>query len=76
MTVSVEMTAEVLNHNIGALTTAIALVQKRKEETYSGVDQLMLDSFIIETQNVLAVLQAAKPEVKQEVFSYATSPEG
>lgn len=72
---NVKMTPEVLDQNINALTTAIALVQKRKEETHSGVDQLLLDSFIIETQNVLAVLQAAKPEINPVVFSYVTAPE-
>ena len=69
------MTAETLDHIINALTTAIALVEKRKEETYSGVDRLMLDSFIVETKNVLAVLQAAKPEPELVLFSTAVSPE-
>lgn len=73
---NVKMTTEVLNKNIAALETAIALVEKRKEETHSGVDQLLLDSFIIETREVLAVLEDAKAkDDKIIVFNYVTSPE-
>lgn len=73
---NVKMTTEVLNKNIAALETAIALIEKRLEDTHSGVDQLLLNSFIIETREVLAVLEEAKAKDDEViVFNYVTSPE-
>lgn len=79
MSVSVNMTTKVLDNNISALEAAIALVEKKKEETYSGVDMLLLDSFIIETREVLAVLNEAKDAnvraPQTTYFNYVTQPE-
>jgi hypothetical protein len=75
----IEMTSEMLDRNIAGLETAIAWVEKKKEETHSGIDKFLLDSFIIETREVLAVLAEAKSaEAKAVVFNYAPvpSPEG
>jgi hypothetical protein len=75
----IEMTSELLARNIAGLEVAIAWVEKKKEETHSGIDKFMLDSFIIETREVLAVLNEAKLEqAKAVVFNYAPvpSPEG
>jgi len=74
MDVNVQMSTETLNKNIAALETAISLVEKRLAETYSGVDQLLLNSFIIETRGVLEVLNAHKP-IETVVFNYVESPE-
>lgn len=74
----IEMTSEMLARNIAGLEVAIAWVEKKKEETHSGIDKFMLDSFIIETREVLAVLNEAKLEhAKAVVFNYApvSSPE-
>lgn len=74
--VNVKMSTEILNKNVAALETAITLVEKRLEETHSGVDQLLLNSFIIETRGVLEVLQAAKTSADEiVVFSYVEAPE-
>lgn len=76
MSVSVHMSTEVLDKNINAVETAIAFVEKKLVDTYSGVDQLLLNSFIIETREVLAVLEEAKKSDKKiTVFNYAVSPE-
>jgi prefoldin subunit 5 len=73
---NIKMSNELVNKNIAALQTAITLVEKRLEETYSGVDQLLLNSFIIETREVIAVLEDAKAKNDEViVFSYAPSPE-
>jgi hypothetical protein len=68
------MSTETLNKNIAALETAISLVEKRLAETHSGVDQLLLNSFIIETRGVLEVLNTHKP-IETVVFNYVQSPE-
>jgi len=76
MSVSVKMTDKVLDNNISALEAAIAFVEQKKKETYSGVDMLLLDSFIIETREVIEVLEKAKSGQPQlTYFNYATSPE-
>lgn len=73
---SVKMTSEVLNKNIKGLEAAISLVEQKIEATHSGIDKFMLESFIIETREVLAVLEGAKSaEAEAVVFNYATSPE-
>lgn len=72
----VKMTAEMLDRNIAGLETAITLLQKRIAETHSGIDKFMLESFIIETREVLAVLEDAKPQSESVPFTYATQPEG
>ena len=69
MSVSVNMSTEILNKNIAAVETAISFVEKRLAETHSGVDQLLLNSFIIETREVLEVLNAAKANMPV-VFNY------
>lgn len=72
----VNMSTEVLNKNIAGLETAISFAEKRLAETHSGVDQLLINSFIIETREVLAVLEAAKTEnADTVVFNYVSSPE-
>lgn len=71
----VKMTAEMLDRNIAGLETAITLLQKRIAETHSGIDKFMLESFIIETREVLAVLELAKPQTESVPFTYATQPE-
>lgn len=71
----VKMTAEMLDRNIAGLETAITLLQKRIAETHSGIDKFMLESFIIETREVLAVLELAKPQTESAPFTYATQPE-
>ena len=70
------MTAEMLDRNIAGLETAITLLQKRIAETHSGIDKFMLESFIIETREVLAVLELSKPQAESVPFTYATQPEG
>jgi hypothetical protein len=73
----VKMTSEMLARNIAGLEVAIAWVEKKKEDTHSGIDKFMLDSFIIETREVIAVLTEAKLEnAKAVVFNYASQPEG
>jgi hypothetical protein len=72
----VKMTAEMLDRNIAGLETAITLLQKRIAETHSGIDKFMLESFIIETREVLAVLELSKPQAESVPFTYATQPEG
>jgi hypothetical protein len=72
----VKMTAEMLDRNIAGLETAITLLQKRIAETHSGIDKFMLESFIIETREVLAVLELSKPQTASVPFTYATQPEG
>lgn len=73
---NVKMTSEMLDRNIAGLETAIAWVEKKKDETHSGIDKFLLDSFIIETREVLAVLTEAKATAtKSVVFNYATQPE-
>lgn len=72
----IEMTSEMLDRNIAGLETAIAWVEKKIDETHSGIDKFLLDSFIIETRGVLAVLNEAKAESnKTVVFNYASQPE-
>ena len=72
----VKMTSELLARNIAGLEVAIAWVEKKKEETHSGIDKFMLDSFIIETREVLAVLTEAKATAtKSVVFDYAPVPQ-
>ena len=65
----VKMTSEMLDRNIAGLETAIAFVEKKMADTHSGIDKFMLESFIIETREVLAVLAEAKPSIV--VFNYA-----
>jgi hypothetical protein len=72
----VKMTAEMLDRNIAGLETAITLLQKRIAETHSGIDKFMLESFIIETREVIETLEASKVADLSRVFSYATQPEG
>jgi hypothetical protein len=75
--VKVEMTKETLDRNIAGLEVAIAWVEKKKDETHSGIDKFMLDSFILETREVIAVLEKAKSaNADIVVFDYATQPEG
>lgn len=72
----IEMTSEMLDRNIAGLEVAIAWVEKKKDETHSGIDKFLLDSFITETREVLAVLNEAKAESnKAVVFNYAPQPE-
>jgi hypothetical protein len=71
----VKMTEEMLDQIIGGLETAIAFAEKRKEETFSGVDSFLLDSFIINNREAIAELSKAKPE--QEIhYAPAYQPEG
>jgi hypothetical protein len=72
----VKMTTEILDRNIAGLETAIAFVEKKMADTHSGIDKFMLESFIIETREVLAVLELAKPQTESVPFTYATQPEG
>lgn len=74
---NIEMTSEMLDRNISGLETAIAFVEKKKADTHSGIDNFLLDSFIIETQAVIETLKAHKPALTEaNVFSHATPPEG
>jgi hypothetical protein len=70
------MTTEILDRNIAGLETAIAFVEKKMADTHSGIDKFMLESFIIETREVLAVLELSKPQTESVPFTYATQPEG
>ena len=72
----VKMTTEILDRNIAGLETAIAFVEKKMADTHSGIDKFMLESFIIETREVLAVLELSKPKTESVPFTYATQPEG
>lgn len=74
---NVKMTSEMFDRNINSLEAAISLVEKRIAETHSGIDKFMLESFIVETNELISVLKAAKPETNNiTVFNYATQPEG
>jgi prefoldin subunit 5 len=73
---NVKMTTEVLNKNIAAVETAISFAEKKLEDTHSGVDQLLINSFIIETRQVLEVLKEAKAQDDEViVFHLVESPE-
>lgn len=73
---NVKMTSEMLDRNIAGLETAIALIQKRIAETHSGVDKFMLESFIIETNEVIANLTEQKSaQTEAVVFNLVPSPE-
>jgi hypothetical protein len=70
-----KITAEMLDRNIAGLETAIYFVEKKMADTHSGVDRFMLESFIIETREVIETLEASKVADLSRVFSYATQPE-
>lgn len=76
--VKVEMTEATLGRITAGLETAIALVEKRIAETHSGIDKFMLESFIIETREALAELEAQKLNAEltdSVVFNYAPVPQ-
>jgi hypothetical protein len=73
---NVKMTSDTLDQNINSLEGAISLVEQKIEATHSGIDKFMLESFIIETRKVLAVLTEAKATAtKSVVFDYAPVPQ-
>ncbi len=73
---NINLSEDTLAKTINGLEFAIALLNKRIDETYSGVDAFMLNSAKIETEQALATLKELKPEPKAVVFNYATPPEG
>jgi hypothetical protein len=58
--VKIEMTNEMLDRNINSLEAAISLVEQKIEATHSGIDKFMLESFIIETREVIEELEKYK----------------
>lgn len=73
---NVKMTSEMLNRNITTLEATISLTEQKIEAAWSGVDKFMLESFLIETRELLAVLTEAKATAtKSVVFDYAPVPQ-
>lgn len=72
----VEMTAEMLDRNINSLMAAVSLVEQKIATTHSGIDKFMLESFILETNELIAVLAEQKySEPKSVVFNLVPQPE-
>lgn len=75
--VKIELTQEMLDRNISTAETFIRMVETRKTEEHSGVAQLLLDSLIIDTEELLAELRKFAPA--QETvphFAPEYQPEG
>lgn len=74
--VKIEMTNEMLDRNINSLEAAISLVQQKIETTHSGIDKFMLESFIIETREVIAELETYKSKSELTEAFVSWQPEG
>jgi hypothetical protein len=70
MTINIEFTKDELAFAKGLVEFARTKLEERGKETHSGVDQFLINGFLISTSELLAKLEAHNPSESAEVNYY------